>query len=318
MQTSIAGYDCGNNAIKLTLDGRSISVPSYLKQAQPKAKPSKGGYFEYVAGERMPPAGYLVGLEAWQAAPDVITGVASTAAGKTDLTLSMLLGALSYAAPESQTLKIVATIHHDDLAGKVTAALNGVHKVRFNDSGLICTVDIQVLRVLSEGAGAVATLGLQGHTSIVYDLGAGTTITTLIGPDGRRLQEPRVTHRGVSALISAIAEDSEFIQRFNKPGNYQRVRAGIEAGTFDYAQTGFNFRPLYVKHLQTWADETLKVAMKDGAPWEQDATRKVAIGGGAAMPYMAQALKAKGVEVGQRPAFANAEGLYRIAQSLAA
>ncbi|MEO0455422.1 MAG: hypothetical protein AAF152_02405 [Cyanobacteria bacterium P01_A01_bin.114] len=317
------GLDVGNASTKLVLGDLTLRTPSYLLEVtdQPRLDRPSEGYFRYVEGDRPSLTGraFLVGEVAHEQAPVGLTRVSDDDTAKVNTGLEMLLGALSHLPHQAEwPLDLVASIHHshEDAEG-LTQALQGAHRVQFNRHDAPVVVNIRVLKVVNEGAGAIVAGGLTSAKTLLYDLGNGTTITTIFGSKGR-LIDRAVRSGGVEDLIDSIARDPQVISQLHREGDRAVVRKALEDGSLVYGSTGFSLEAVYKAALKTWAGSVVKDALASGRRHEADAASRFAIGGGCLLPGLGQALAAKGVTIASDPVFINARGLCKLASLLAA
>lgn len=317
MTHRLIGLDVGNGSTKIvTSDAGQQRIPSYYIPAPSGSERPQTGFFEYVSGDRAALAGkaWMVGERALEKRPDRANALSGEKTGKIDNALQMLLGALSYVAPESQTIELVCSIHQIALKDAVAQALQGTHRVKFNASDEISEVTINVLRVWPEGRGAAFLLNLASGTSIVYDLGNGTTIATVYG-DGGCVVDRFPADSGFESLVNAIATDGDVIRRAGDTVNPRNIRAAIEQNETAYGvYDTVDFSAAFDRELKAWANESVKTVLRATKPFRANAKRLVAIGGGVMLPTVADALRKQGIEPAADPVFANALGLLKLAQ----
>jgi hypothetical protein len=316
--SNLLAIDIGNGNTKAVLNGgQPFSMPSYVLPVHgPIDKPDEG-YVEYVRGDRPDLAGqsWLAGLAAYEQDPTGYDSVNSDDLGKLDKALQMLLGVLSYQLPRAADIQLVCSIHLIQLAPEVTKRLHGRHVVRYNAYAQEVTVNVAVLKVAPEGFGAVLEHGLTAGKNIVLDLGNGTLITTVYG-NKARVVDRDVQPGGFEDLVSRLCADSELVAQLGQQGNPDRIRRAFESGSYRYANTGIDLRPIITRHMQPWAIAKIAKGLAFARKHQADATKAIAIGGGLMLAPVANIFLAKGITPAQDPVFCNARGLYRLAQKL--
>lgn len=315
------GLDVGNGTTNLIVEGAQTRIPSYVKPLNkaPNEAP-EAGFIQYIDGPRADLVGssWLAGNAAYQSNPDAFVQVVADAkSGKITNCLHLLLGAISYGhARPAWNLQIVASIHHGaEMGDDLSVQLSGRHTARFNGNAEPVVVNVEVLRVLDEGAGAVISSGFRSGQMLVIDIGHGTIITDIFGEKAKPVPGARtVSKGGVSTLIDAIAKSSLMIQQLGYEGDREVIRRGIEAGNFRYGQhNGFSFEEAYKAELKVWIATRLKAGIEAGAKWKATTTRAIAVGGGSQLPIVKDALAAAGITPSAAGCWANAQGLYQAA-----
>lgn len=317
-----AGFDLGNSATKAVFGLHQILIPSYIDPIKTRLHDVPvAGFVEYVTGDRIALSGqqWLAGSSAYQHNPHGFLKVANEARGKVAYSLQLLLGALAYLPYRPQwELNLVCSVHHADALGDdITKSLQGSHVVRLNGNLNQTRVLINVLRVLDEGAGAVAHAGLTSGQSLVYDFGGGTIITSLFGEKGK-LIERQVSPGGALTLIDAIARNPQFIKTEAAEGDRELIRRGIEDSSMHYGKGpgAWSFETIYREELKGWISTVLKSALAIGAPWAKSSDRIVAIGGGAQLPLVRDVLMAQNIQPLDESAWVNVRGLNKLAMLL--
>ncbi|MEM9804622.1 MAG: ParM/StbA family protein [Cyanobacteria bacterium P01_D01_bin.56] len=315
------GLDVGNSATKALIGNEQTSIPSYVQPIYNKLHqlPAEG-FVRYVAGNYVELHGrcWLAGKAAYQRNPEAYLRVCDDKQAKITQALPLVLGALSYLPfQELWDLRVVASIHHArEMGGALKQALEGTHTVQLNDHSDPTHVSITVLKVLDEGAGAVATAGLTNGQNLIYDFGGGTTIISVFGEKGRLINR-QVSPGGANALIDEIATNPDVIRRESGEADRETIRRGIENGTFAYGlQSPWDMEPIYQQEVRPWMSTVLRTALKAGDKWQRNCNRVIAIGGGAQLPLVAEVLEKKGIETLADSAWANARGLKQIATLL--
>ncbi|MEC4896335.1 MAG: ParM/StbA family protein [Oscillatoria sp. PMC 1051.18] len=328
-QPQPAGYDGGNGYSKLALGDSEILIPSYftpIQQSQLYDLPGgRGSLVEYLGGTRtdLVSQQFLTGEPAYLRFPESCLKVSDDRRGKIKFGLQMLLGALgSKRWQPDYELNLVLSIQDAKALGSdLKNALAGEHTVRFNRHQYPTTVKIKVLRVVEEGAGAIAELirsgqALPSQKVILLDIGHGTVITSVFAPRGKLL-ERKVTTSGVYQLIEAIAKNLETRKQLAKEGDRELISEAIENGNFIYGSTGWNFSQVYHQELKPWVSSSLATAIKSVEAW-RDASNIAcfAIGGGSALPLISPLLAQRGFALLPSANWLNARGLASLARLL--
>jgi Actin like proteins N terminal domain len=320
------GFDGGNGNTKLVLGDVEIRCPAYVlpiySDLYDVPAPINGGLVEYVSGSRADLIGtrFLVGFPAYQQSPTGVLRVVDDKRGKILYGLQTLLGAIATQPHQDfWQLALVASIQDAKIFGDdLRESLKGGHTVRFNGSKQLSTVDINVLSVKEEGAGAIvqsrADINLMGQT-LLYDFGAGTCILTLFGAKATIIDRT-YSQGGVENLISAIARNLITRKVQASEGDRQLIRAGIEDQSFNYGHTGWNFREIYNAEIKPWVQSTLAPALKAAEPWTANTSARLAIGGGSQLPAINPLLTKRGILPVVDGGWSNARGLKTLAQHL--
>ncbi|BAY11035.1 hypothetical protein NIES2098_42120 [Calothrix sp. NIES-2098] len=316
------GLDIGNGSIKAVVDGQRLYIPAYFKRLtfRPHELPT-AGFVEYQQGDRfesIKPRNWYVGKAALEQDPENVLKIGDSTRGKVDFALEALFGLVSHLPYRpAYDLEIVASIHDaKTLGGELKEALTGNHIVKCNDYATATKVNSQVLAVREEGHPALLThrseLNLKSQ-NIVLDIGNGTLIASLFGEQGRIVDRKPFPRAGVQRLIADIARSDEFTKYLQgEIANEQYIRAAVDAGSFEYGSTGFNFQNIYKKKLRVWVESSLSPAVRFLKPWRVNAHTALVIGGGALLPGIGEALTAQGFTVSSDPVWANASGLYEM------
>lgn len=317
------GVDCGNGNLKLIVDHVEVRTPSYFLpiHADPYDIPAaiEGGFVQYLEGTRTDLVNriWITGRPAYVQDPLACLRIVDDERGKIRYGLQMILGGIATLSHRpTWHLLVVASIQDAKVFGaELRQALNGTHTVKFNGKHH-STIEMQVVSVLEEGAGAIISNRSQidaDHQNILIDFGAGTTILSLFGVKGR-LIDRRIYPAGVERLIDAVATNQATRKQLAQEGDRAVIRSGIEDGSFEYGRTGWTFRSIYEQELKPWVQAVLAPALKIAAPWAPTASTKLAIGGGSQLPGIAQLLARQGFVIAQDGAWSNVRGLSRIAQ----
>ncbi|MEL6780085.1 MAG: ParM/StbA family protein [Cyanobacteria bacterium J06597_16] len=316
-----SGLDVGNALTKGIFGSHQVRIPSYLQPIHGPLHqlPSKG-YVDYLAGNCQAFHGkrWLIGSVAYQQNPEAYQRVADDKQAKVTQALPLILGALSHLPfQERWDIQLVASIHHArEMSEALQQALEGTHTVLMNDQPDPCHVSITMLRVLDEGAGAVATAGLTTGQNLVYDIGGGTTIISVFGEKGR-LIDRQVSPGGVNTLIAAIAKNSDLIRQEAGEGDRETIRRCLENGSFQYGlHQPVDLRPIYEAELRPWLATVLRSALKAGSKWQRNCDQVLAIGGGAQLPLVGDILSRQDIHPMANSAWSNVRGLQQIAALL--
>ena len=316
------GLDVGNGATKFVTNDREIIIPSYIHPLHDLgATDPELGLIEYLGGDRgdLVGAKWFAGKAAAQVAPITCQRVVDDAKGKIKFALQLLTGAIE-TLPHQLRWKFAVVLSSQDsqtFGDELADAVAGVHSFRFRGTD-VTQIEIDVLAVVEEGIGAIAVasadIDIKG-TVIVNDLGNGTLIASVF--QSGKLIDRKVILRGVEPLITEIANHRDTRKQLNNPARKDLIRAGIENRTFDYgnvAVTGFNFEPIYLAELKEWIVSGLAQLLKATAEWSAGADASIAIGGGAQLPKITPLLVAKGITPISDSHWANARGLFKLAQ----
>lgn len=316
------GLDIGNGSTKFVMKDRETLIPSYvLPISNIGSTDPELGLIEYLGGDREDLIGskWFAGKSASQVSPSGFQRVVDDARGKIRYSLQLLAGAIE-TMPYQSNWKLAIVLSSQDaetFSSELAASLEGTHTIRFRDAD-VSQVEVQVLSVVEEGIGAIATakedIDIKG-TVIVYDFGNGTSIASVF--QSGRLVDRNLNMRGVENLISAISNHAETRRKLNAPGRKDLIRAGIENRSFDYgnaAVTGFNFAEIYAAELKEWILSGLAPLLKSVADWGANSDAAIAIGGGSMLPKITPLLAAKRIVPLPEAHWANARGLFKLAQ----
>lgn len=321
-----AGVDCGNGGLKLASKDREIYIPSYVLELHksPADIPNQG-YVRYITGDRFALAGkeWIGGLSAVEHSPLGAKRVTDSADGKIQFALPLLLSALTQLPHHKEiALTLAVSIHDAETLGtELQSVLEGTHILQLGENSASTIVRIRVLKVLPEGSAALvenrASIAING-TTIILDCGNGTTIGSVYGAGGKRI-DGKALPVGVENLIDRICRNAE-MRRFltGREGDRHLIRKGIENRSFAYGTTNFNFEAIYRTEIRAWISETLAPVTAFLNQWSAGADARLAIGGGCKLPLLDQALTQKGYSIALDPVWSNARGLQKIAQKLSA
>jgi len=328
-QYQSAGFDGGNSNTKLVISGTEVRCPAYLLPIHSELLsfpfPKNGGTFEYVSGDRSDLVGqtWMAGYPAYQASPVGCLRVVDDRNGKIAFGLQTLLGAIA-TLPHRDfwRLNLVASIQDCQTSGvQLKNALKGGHNVKFNGENRLSTVDVSVLNVMEEGAGAMVLHNSDidpDSQTLIFDLGSGTTILSVFGTRGK-LIDRTVIPSGTTSLIERIAKHAGMRDQLKQQGDRHLIIEAIENGTFAYGRSGgFDFRAIYDEALVPWVQSTLAPALAAASQWMLSSSTIVAIGGGSQLPTITQFLSAKGITPLPGGGWANARGLELIAIAMGA
>ncbi|MEP0755706.1 hypothetical protein NDA03_26340 [Trichocoleus sp. Lan] len=319
------GYDGGNGSVKLIVDSVEVRIPSYVQPLHGEIydvpESPEGSLIEYLGGDRSDLIGkrWLSGYLAYQNNPQAYQRVVDDRAGKIQLGLQLLLGAIGTLPHRMQwNLSVAASIQDAQAFGsEFKESLEGKHSIRINDKG-VTHVDLSVTAIVEEGSGAMIS-GLAVNLirpktqNIFLDIGCGTAISSVFGSGGKLIAR-KITVGGVDSLFNAIAQNIDCRRYLKREGDRHLIRAGIENGTFQYGTTGWNFRQIYSTELKPWVSQNLAIAFKAIDPWREQSEAIVAIGGGSQLPAITQLLAARNVITSPDGTWLNARGLDRLAQ----
>jgi hypothetical protein len=321
------GIDGGNGAQKIvtpTIEKRGTSIFAIITdEIFDVPESTDGAYVEYLDGIRKDLVGkrWITGSAAYTRFPDTHLEIRDDRRGKILWGLLMLLGIVG-TFPHENTLRLSLTVSCQDekaYGEELKKTLSGVHVVEFNKKKE-SSIEIHVNKVVDEGVGAIVEATVQGIVDprkgnvIIFDLGFGTIITSPFAPGGK-LIERNIHPAGVDSLYSAISQDVETRRELGKEANIQLIQRGVENRSFEYGSRGWNFAHIYKNALRSWAEKNLIQALKSVDQWRDDAAGGVlAIGGGSELPGISDFLESKGIATMPDASWANARGLFRIAQ----
>ena len=308
---TVLGVDVGNSATKIVGNGWRDRQSSYVVEDPNRKFIDLLGAFTYVSGSRpdLYNRSFIVGDHARVAAPGKGVAIFQDSRGKVNFALQMLLGALSHRKHVEQAdIKLVfSTANPADISPQ-SEALAGSHTVSYK--GKQSVINIEVIKGLPEGYGALASQGLSKGKSVVLDLGNGDIGCSIFGLGGKLIDQTRFPG-GCSELFQAISESPVFSQ-YRHGGDVDLIRQALENGIYAYGNTGLSFEAAYKASLQPWAGIALKPAVNFARPHLVTCDRSIAIGGGSLLPGLASSLSKLGVGVAIDPVFASASGMYSL------
>lgn len=320
-----AGYDGGYGFSKLCLEGNEIKIPSYLALLHDSNiyEPERdGACIEYLDGERTDMIGlrWLAGKPAYQEFPGTFLQVVDDKKGKIRYGLHLLLGAIAcLPIRASWDLFLIASVQDAQVLGaELSKALSGNHSIRINGKH-VSHISISVSAIVEEGLGAIAestalNLCEGGSQVILIDGGHGTFISSVFAK-GKLIQGSRkVLIGGVDALISSVSRNLETRRQLAAEGDKVLIREGIERGDFLYGKSGWCFQDIYNAELKPWVESVLAPALKSVDFWRANSETVLVSGGVARLPVIAGLLAKKGFITIPDSQWANARGLYKLAQ----
>jgi hypothetical protein len=314
------GLDIGNGAVKVFTGFGEFCIESYVAYPEARMTSPVNGYVEYLSGDRtdLSEKFWLGGLPAYLYNPNRILRCVDTTRGKIELALQLVLSVLaSWEHRSSFDVVICASVQDGPVfADSLRKALQGEHTVKFK--GKLSKVTLEVKSILEEGVGAAIAVSqcqeIDMANVAVYDFGNGTTTFSIF-------QGINATHRtydnscGVDALIDAISMSESVRRSVGYIGDKHLIRAGIESGNFLYGNDKINFRNAYATCLASWFKASLAPFVAKMEPRSRSLTATLAVGGGALLPGLSQALQAKGFTSPRNPRFLNAQGLFILAKN---
>lgn len=331
------GVDTGAGLLKLVLgngtSGQRVRTPAKIvevcEELHDELTSPEGGHFFYDDGDRPDLKGkeFLTGsLAAWKA-PTSHMKLSDNPALKAEYVLHMILGALATLPPqETWNLHLVLSSHNTQVFRQlVTSKTSGTHTVSFGGQDKPKTqVSLTVSLVVPEGAGSYAfcaaykpepLIDIAGHV-IAFDFGTSTVIPTVFAPQGKIIHRNVLTVGGCVDLLEAIAADVELVKFLGtgKTGNTEIIRQAIENKSFQYGTRNFSFQHIYTRHLKTWLDDRIRLALAEVEEWRDAAQSLIAWGGGAVLPFAQEKFEKAGITPVPEACWANAIGLQRMAQ----
>ncbi|MBD2166445.1 hypothetical protein H6G04_18780 [Calothrix membranacea FACHB-236] len=335
--TIATGVDTGAGLLKLALGTgtaqQRVRTPAKIVEVREELHDEltspEGGHFFYHDGSRQDLKGreYLTGsLAAWKA-PTSHIKLSDNPALKAEYVLHMILGALATLHPqENWNLHLVLSSHNTQVFRElVTTKTSGTHTVSFGGRDKPKTqVVLTVSLVVPEGAGSYAfcaaykpdpLIDIAGHV-IALDFGTSTVIPTVFAPSGKIIHRNVLAVGGCVDLLESIAADVELVKDLGtgKAGNTELIRQAIENHSLKYGTRNFSFQHLYTRHLKTWLDDRIRLALAEVEEWRDAAQSLVAWGGGAALPFAQEKFQKAGITPIPEACWANALGLQRIAE----
>lgn len=316
--------DVGNGYTQTICGCDQAKIPSYIApttNSESYESLGDGAFIEILESSNHAFFGtsWLVGGDAYLQKPLGYLRVSDDPRGKINYALPLFFGVIAQLPQRPHWQLVLATQIQDaqTLGGAMEESLKGTHIVRLN--GRYTTITIVDVFCLEEGTGAVFSAVQQGHISangrvLLLDIGFGTLISSHFA--NRKLQpgSRKVLPTGVNQLVELIAKDPDTRKQLLAEGNPQIIRTAIETGDFQYGRTEWNFRNIYARHIKPWAAAGLAVALKTLAPWRAEADAAIAVGGGALLPGIPEALSRNGFTVLPDPQWANVRGLALAAQ----
>ncbi|MDF5723709.1 MAG: ParM/StbA family protein [Rhizonema sp. PD37] len=296
-----AGFDNGYGSVKLLVDGFDVvRIPSYISKEDMEDVPGRVVFNgnAYTVGESAFRTGYYFERNT------------DSNSNKVNNALITLLGALAH-LPHRKLwhLKLVVSLHDVALTDDLLKVLNGEYQPLL--AGRLSDVKVEVLKVVSEGTGALFGRKLPKRLAIV-DFGNGTTLYSRYFQGKREVHTPYAA--GVEALISEIAKKMKSING-GKLGDFSKIRFCLEMGHTKYSRE-IDIKEVYALCLKEWYESYLKKPVNLALDAKHLGDEIWAIGGGCLLPGFKKLLVNNGFEIIDNPVEANSYGLLQMAKAI--
>lgn len=307
-----AGLDVGNSTLKFAINGTEKRVPSAIREvfAGQIDAPADGGMTHYIDGDRKD----LIG-KTWLIGESALMGthvsISEGVENKPAYALQSLLGLIATLPYRPEwDINLVASVHSRSLRPDMEAGLQGWHQVVFNAGDRTSIIQIKLLKVVDEGAGALLSVpnAANGKTCIL-DLGFGTSQVSLFDK-GRRIESHTPNNTGVEVLVKLICDELES-QIKDTPDRSVVIKA-IEKGTYKYGR--ISFADSYREKIGQWIAGNVAPVMTHSRNWRLHSDQVIAIGGGSAL--LSEILAQKGFTIPSSPEMVNVRGLLAMAQMI--
>ncbi len=296
-----AGFDNGYGSVKLLVDGFDVvRIPSYISREDMEDVPGRVVFNgnAYTVGESAFRTGYYFERNT------------DSNSNKVNNALITLLGALAH-LPHRKVwqLKLVVSLHDVALTDDLLKVLDGEYQPLL--AGRLSDVKVEVLKVVSEGTGALFGRKLPKRLAIV-DFGNGTTLYSRYFQGKREIHTPYAA--GVEALITEIAKKMKSING-GKLGDLSKIRFCLEMGHTKYSRE-IDIKEVYAVCLKEWYESYLKKPVNLALDAKHLGDEIWAIGGGCLLPGFKKLLVNNGFEIIDNPVEANSYGLLQMAKAI--
>ena len=122
-----------------------------------------------------------------------------------------------------------------------------------------------------------------------------------------------VSDAGINDLLLSIASDSQLKKQLGGEAKIHLLQRAI-CGNFSYGSTGIDITPIYQKRLKLWAEKTIKPALLNLAPMQDEIDNIILCGGGANL--LRKLAKNKGFIIAKDPQNSHIKGLAILAQKI--
>lgn len=330
MTYQLLSADMGNGYSKVATSPFKVSTfPSHIAEIADASEAcadlgSDGSVIEYVEGDRTDLVNrtFAIGTAAAITSPSGFFAIVSEGQnrGKVQWGLLLLLNTIknTYAGEIIIIPELIASLPDIDVLGiKFKQAIIGTHVVIKNGERLTVKIDRVTLKPESSGC-LISCLsdGLiqRGSTNAIIDVGHGTVITTGFSPNGHLIPQLRyVSDAGINDLLLSIASDSQLKKQLGSEAKIHLLQRAIR-GELTYGSTRIDITPIYHKRLKLWADKTIKPALLNLAPMQDEIDNIILCGGGANL--LTKLAHSKGFIVARNPQNSHIKGLAILAQKL--
>jgi hypothetical protein len=318
--------DLGNHWTKAYVEGFDyLRFPSYYATCVESTSNKIVGHVRYLEGGRTDLIGqcWVIGEQAARTDSNHCIRLVDNYNGKSTLYLEYFLGILAH-LPQinaEQYHKVTVTCndvkrHKPEILSKVA----GLHKLELR--GVKAEVQIEILDVLPEGVASLRYNKMAKGNVTVCDIGGGN-VTLSRFSDSELVNNPKPEDFGVQWLLTELMGNSDLKKLLNHPPSLEVINRAIESPKKNKEVEKNQIRVLYgdkditdiyLTELNRFIDCKMRPVLKQLTTAKQQGDTVLVIGGGAKLPYLAEAMTGKGFMVSKSGEWDNLKGLVEVNQ----
>jgi hypothetical protein len=235
--------------------------------------------------------------------------------GKPKLCLPLFLTALYPHVDDGDEIDLVVSVHNVDALGdRMVQALSGTHIFQ-RSQGSAKLIKVNVVKVLSEGVGAILSTKPKTPKNFLLDIGGDTVIGTpylglRIAPGCNPYP---LAGNGTRRLISEFSKCQQVSKTLNtgRVLSYEASRSVIDNPhhLLTVGKTKHSMKDAVKAETDRWLDDVVLKVERMAGHHLLECDGKIATGGGCLIPEVAAKLKGMGYVLAPSPLTANVEGM---------